>query len=123
MDDNTNQAKQSLVSNDIFTELGFGRMSEEAKIDLIDTFSNAIQTSVLNRLIQEMDKKEAEEIDNLIFRERWKELDEFLKDKFPNLDAIYSEETTKFLMDLKQQMPDIKNTIEKQLAEIKNNQQ
>lgn len=110
-------------NNDIFKQLGFGEMSEEAKKDLLETFSNAIQTSVLNRLIHEMGKQEAEEVDNLIFRSRWKELDQYLNEKFPNLDAIYSEETTKFLMDLKQQLPSIKGSIKEELDKIINQQQ
>lgn len=88
--------KQTIQLKDIIKELGLENLSIEKQAELIDRMSKLIYQRILLQAINKFSEEEAAELNQLLGKENYEKVDEYIRDKCPEFVSILKEELKNF---------------------------
>lgn len=108
-----NDKYQDIVTNDIFSLMGFQDLDQEKKDELAKKMIETINARVINRLDNMLKENEMKKFLDFMDKENIDEANQFLSDKNINMDELIAEETLAYKLQMTKQAEFMKKTSKK----------
>ncbi len=89
-----------ILEKDILELLGLEDLPEDQKRDLLTKMGELIEDRITLRILDFLTEEDRKKMDELLEKGKEKELDEFLKEKVPNLEELVLAEVLSFKEEL-----------------------
>jgi len=103
----------SIIQQNIIDLLELKNLPEEKKSALLEKMVEIIQNRITLRILDALSEKEKEELDKLMDAKKEEKIDQFLREKVPNFDALTIAEILKFKEEMVDNLKVIKEVIKK----------